>query len=65
MSLLHVTVQGEATTGKPTPQVQDQKVLADFFNQLLAKRPAGSKGSSLGSKSPSSDVNKKDKSVAS
>ena len=45
---------------KLTPQAQDQKVLTDFFNQLLAKRPTGSKGSSLvSSKSPSTkNVNK-------
>lgn len=53
---------GDAS-GKPTPQAQDQKVLADFFNQLLAKRPAGSKSSSLvSSKSPSTEnPSKKDK----
>ena len=55
-------LQGDAS-GKPTPQAQDQKVLADFFNQLLAKRPAGSKSSSLvSSKSPSTEnPSKKDK----
>ena len=48
---------------KPTPKAQDQKVLVDFFNQLLAKRPAGSKSSSLvGNKTPSTEnTSKKDK----
>ena len=55
-------LQGDAS-GKPTAQAQDQKVLADFFNQLLAKRPAGSKSSSLVTgKTPSTEnTSKKDK----
>ena len=59
---MYLKLQGDVS-GKPTPQAQDQKVLADFFNQLLAKRPTRSKSFSLvSSKSPSTEnTSKKDK----